>query len=94
MAEYLVGQIIQLKDVISSDVAGLSPVDDSTDAVTVYQPDGTTAVPSPVTHGALNSVIYTAMFTPTMTGWHEYVWTSSSTGAGKGRGRFWVSPVP
>lgn len=92
--EYIVGQVLELTDLISnpnSTPTPNAPVDDATDAVTVYQPDGTTQTPA-VTHGTTG--VYTATFTPAQTGWHEYVWKSTGAGAGAGRGRFFVSPVP
>jgi hypothetical protein len=91
---YVVGQIVFLEDVITDPTTG-QPVDDATDVVTVYQPDGTTASPAPtVTPGASGSGTYTAQFTPTQAGWHEFVWQSTQGGAGASRGWFYVSPVP
>lgn len=92
--QYIVGQVIQLTDLITnpnSTPTPNAPVDDATDALAVYQPDGTTLTPG-VTHGTTG--VYTATFTPTQVGWHEYVFKSTTTGAGAGRGRFFVSPVP
>jgi hypothetical protein len=94
--QYIVGQVIGLTDLITnpnSTPTADQPVDDGSDVVTVYAPDGTSSTPT-VTHGATNSGAYTAQFTPTQTGWHEYVWKSTGSGAGAGRGRFYVSPVP
>lgn len=94
---YIVGQIIQLTDLITnpnSTPTPNAPVDDGTDAVTVYQPDGTSATPLTSHSGATGSGSYTAQFTPSMVGWHEYVFKSTGAGAGAGRGRFFVSPVP
>lgn len=92
--EYIVGQVIVLSDVITnpfSTPTPNAPVDDSTDAVTVYKPDGTTVTPA-VTHGATGN--YSAQITLDQPLWWEYVWRSTTTGAGAGRGRFYVSPVP
>lgn len=98
--EYIPGQVIVLTDVITDPNSTPTPnatVDDNTDVVTVYKPDGTTAAP-PVSHsGAAGSGLYKAQVTPgsTETGWWEYVFKSTgSPGAGAGRGRFYVSAVP
>lgn len=90
--EYVLGQVVLLKDLITDPNTGL-PVDDSTDALTVYKPDGTTAAPAP-THGANGSGAYSAQITVDQSGWWEYLWKSTTTGAGAGRNRFFVSPVP
>jgi hypothetical protein len=100
MSELLQGQLVVLKDLITSDAAGLVPVDDVTDAVMVYKPDGlgglVAVTPAPtVSHvGAANSGQYSAQYTFDQPGWHEIVFTSTTTGAGKGRARVYVSPVP
>jgi hypothetical protein len=91
--QYVIGQVILLKDVIT-DPATSTTLDDSTDAVTVYQPDGTSTVLATNHSGAAGSGQYSAAFTPTQVGWHEYVFKSTGAGAGAGRGRFFVSPVP
>lgn len=94
---YIVGQVIQLTDLITnpnSTPTANAPVDDATDAVTIYQPDGTSTAPTTSHSGSAGSGTYTAQFTPTQTGWHEYVFRSTAGGAGAGRGRFYVSPVP
>lgn len=91
---YIVGQVIQLTDLITnpnSTPTPNAPVDDASEVLTVYLPDGTTQTPA-LTHGVTGT--YTATFTPTQVGWHEYVFKSTTTGAGAGRGRFFVSPVP
>lgn len=89
--EYVVGQVVVFKDLVSSDAAGLVPVDDATDVVTVYKPDGTTATPA-IAHGVTGT--YTASLTVDQSGWWEYVYKSTNTAAGAGRGRFYVSKVP
>lgn len=89
--EYIVGQVIMLKDAITNPALADVLTDDATDVVTVYLPDGTSTTPSP-TRASLGT--YTAQYTPSQTGWHEYVWRSTTTGAGAGRGRFYVAPVP
>lgn len=97
MNTYIVGQIIQLTDLITdpnSTPSANAPVDDSSDAVTIYQPDGTILTPQTNHSGSAGSGTYTAQFTPTQAGWHEYVFKSTGSGAGAGRGRLYVSPVP
>lgn len=91
--EYIIGQIILLQDLITDPATGL-PVNDSSDVVTVYKPDGITTLTPSVTHGSTTPYAQTAQVVPDQSGWWEYVWKSTSTGAGAGRGRFWVSPVP
>lgn len=90
--EYIIGQIILLQDLITDPATGL-PVNDSSDIVTVYKPDGTITSPSP-SHSSTTPYATTAQLTPDQPGWWEYVWKSTTAGAGAGRGRFWVSPVP
>jgi hypothetical protein len=92
MASYIPGQVIVLQDVVTNPVTG-GLVNDATDAVTVYRPDGTTITPA-VTNPS--TATYQAQVTPgaSQTGWWEYVWLSTGAGAGAGRGRFYVSPVP
>ena len=87
------GQIIQFEDAVTDPANGDAPVDDGTDVVTVYLPDGTSVMPG-TSHSGTTPYLTTAQFTPTLAGWHEYVWTSTGGGAGKGRNRFYVSPVP
>lgn len=89
--DYIVGQVIRLKDLITDPNNADAPIDDATDVVTVYQPDGTTSVPSPA-HGVTGT--YTATFTPTQTGMHQYVWKSTGAAAGAGRKYFYVAAVP
>lgn len=98
MNRYIVGQTVFLRVRISDpstgdadDPATQDPVDDGTQSFTVYAPDGTSSVP-PHTHGLTG--VYTATYTTTQDGIHEY--TSLSTGAGTGgwKERFYVSPVP
>jgi hypothetical protein len=92
-SEYILGQIVLLSDLITNPVSGAT-LSDATDAVTVYRPDGTTITPA-VTHpGQDNAAAYDAQITVDQSGWWEYVWRSTTTGAGAGRSRFWVSPVP
>jgi len=94
MSEYIAGQVVVLSDLITnpnSTPTPNAPIDDATDAVTIYKPDGTTAVPA-VAHGTVGN--YSAQITLDQSGWWEYVFTSTGAGAGAGRGRFWVSPVP
>lgn len=91
---YILGQIVFLEDVITDPGNNDAPVDDATDAVTVYQPDRTTETPSTSHSGATGSGTYRAQFTPTQTGHHEYVFRSTGAGAGARRGHFYVSPVP
>jgi hypothetical protein len=95
--QYIVGQVIQLRDLITdpnSTPTANQTVDDGTEALTVYQPDGTSTTPSVSHSGLAGSGLYLALFTPTQIGWHEYVFKSTATGAGAGRGRFFVGPVP
>lgn len=87
---YILGQVIQLRDVISDPITA-QPVDDATVGVTIYRPDGTPTVPS-VTR--LSAGTYVATVLPNLTGWWEYVFMSTGLGAGAGAGRFYVSPVP
>lgn len=87
--EYIVGQPITLSDSVQNAAGVLT--DDATDAALVYKPDGTTAAPS-VSHGTTGQ--YTAVYTPDQAGWHEYVFTSTGAASGRGRGRFYVQPVP
>lgn len=92
--QYVIGQVILLKDVIT-DPATSATLDDSTDQVTVYHVDSGTSTVLATNHsGAAGSGQYSAAFTPTQVGWHEYVFRSTGAGAGAGRGRFFVSPVP
>lgn len=87
---YIIGQPVLLTDTITVPSSG-ALVDDATTSCTVYQPDGTTALPS-VIHDSTG--VYSAAFMPSQNGWHEYVFRSTNTGAGAGRSRFYVSPVP
>lgn len=66
-------------------------IDDATMAVTVYKPDGTSATPT-VTHVALGE--YTAEVTPDQSGYWQFAFQGTSSAPGRGRGRFWVAPVP
>lgn len=94
MSEYIQGQVIVLSDLITnpfSTPTPNAPVDDATDVVTVYKPDGTTTAPGP-THGTTGN--YSAQITLDQAGFWEYVWKSTGAGAGAGRGRFYVQPVP
>lgn len=88
---FIVGQVVILEDVITNPALADVLTDDGSEACVVYLPDGTTVAPV-VTRESLGT--YTAQFTPTLTGNHEYVFTSTGLGAGAGRGRFYVSPTP
>lgn len=97
--EYIPGQIIVLTDVITdpnSTPTPNTPVDDGTDVVTVYKPDGTTVSPGVSPSGSAGSGTYKAQVTAdTTVGWWTYVFKSTgSPGAGAGRGRFYVAKVP
>jgi non-ribosomal peptide synthetase component F len=96
--EYIPGQVVVLTDLITdpnSTPTPNTPIDDNTDAVTVYKPDGTTSTPSVSHSGASGSGTYKAQLTVDQAGWWEYVFRSTGNpGAGAGRGRFYVSPVP
>jgi hypothetical protein len=90
---YIVGQLVGLSDIITRTATGAITSDSST-IVTVYKPDGTTATPA-ITHpGVDDPNAYESQITVDQAGWWEYVFSSTSTAAGKGRGRFYVSPVP
>ncbi len=89
--EYVVGAVVTLKDLISTDPAGLIPIDDATEVITVYKPDGATATPT-VAHGSTGT--YTTQITVDQVGWWEYVGKSTGAAAGARPGRFWVAPVP
>lgn len=102
MAEYLVGQPVSLAVVVTQNdpVTGLpvldsngNPIrlDDASMACTVYKPDLTTLSPT-VTHVSLG--VYTAQVTPDQADWWQYVFSGTTTAPNKGRGRFYVSPVP
>lgn len=91
MSEFIQGQVVLATDLISSDAAGLVPVDDSTNVLMVYKPDQTTATPT-VVHGTTGA--YSAQVTLDQAGWWQFVFTSTATGAGAGRARVYVSPVP
>lgn len=90
MNTYIVGQPIELQDVITNPRTD-ALTDDGTTNVTVYLPNGTTETPA-VIRDSLGT--YLATFTPSVSGWHEYIFRSTNTGAGAGRSRFYVSPVP
>lgn len=90
---YIVGQIVLLSDLIANPTTNV-PVADSTDVVTVYKPDGTTVEPIIVHPGQDNANAYDAQVTVDQPGWWEYVFQSTGAGAGAGRKRFYVSPVP
>lgn len=93
MNSYIVGQLVGLSDVISRTATGVV-VSDSSTTVTVYKPDGTTVQPA-VTHPGIDDPdAYEAQITVDQAGRWEYVWESTSTAAGAGRGRFYVAPVP
>jgi hypothetical protein len=68
--QYIVGQVIGLTDLITnpnSTPTADQPVDDGSDVVTVYAPDGTSSTPT-VTHGATNSgAVVTQQYTPALT---------------------------
>lgn len=73
------------------DPATQDPVDDSTVAMTVYIPDGTTESPS-LTH--VSTGTYEGQFTPAIPGQYQYYTLSTGMAAGRGKGRFWVADVP
>ncbi len=87
---YIVGQVVRMADVITNQQTG-ALVDDATEALTVYKPDGST-VSVPVTHESLGN--YSGQYAPDVQGWYEYVFNSSNGATGRGRGRFYASPVP
>jgi hypothetical protein len=90
---YIVGQLVLLSDLITRTASGAT-VTDPTDVVTVYKPDGTTVTPSVVHPGVDDPNAYEAQITVDQPGWWEAVFNSTSTGAGAGRTRFYVSSVP
>lgn len=89
---YLIDQPILLVDLITDPRTG-DPVADPSDAVTVFQPDGTPSTP-PTIVDPDDPNGYAAVFVPSMAGWHEYIWRSTGAGSGAGRKTFYVSPVP
>jgi hypothetical protein len=94
MSELLVGQLVVATIVITNPAAANAPVDDPTDALTVYRPDQTTLTPTVNHVGAAGSGTYTAQVTFDQPGWWEFVSSATTTGAGKGRAKVYVSPVP
>lgn len=88
--EYIPGQLVVLTDTISNPTNS-QLADDSTEALTVYKPDGTTTSPG-INHASTG--VYNAQLVLDMPGWWEYVFKSTGAAAGAGRGRFFVSPVP
>lgn len=94
--EYIVGQVIVLQDLITNPFSTPTPnvpVDDPTDAVIVYKPDGTTVTLS-VVHGANGSGAYSGSIALDQPGWWTYVWRATTTGAGAKKKSFYVAPVP
>jgi len=90
---YIVGQLVGLSDVITRTSTGAVTSDAST-TCTVYKPDGTVAILGVAHPGTENPSAYESQITVDQVGWWEYVFLSTSTAAGAGRGRFYVSPVP
>jgi hypothetical protein len=96
MNKYPLGAVVQLKDLITDQDTGL-PVDDATEALTIYKPDGTSSLPT-VAPGATGH--YSATITVDQAGFWTYTWRATGTGAGAGgggvdeAGRFWVMPPP
>lgn len=96
---YIVGQVVLLRSRLSDpstgdpdDPATQTTVDDPSEAMTVYLPDGTSVSVSGIQH--VGTGIYTWEFTPSQSGWHEYVDQSNGAARGRGRNRFYASPVP
>lgn len=87
---YIIGQTILLIDTLTDPLTS-TLIDDSSEAVTVYQPDSAAVTPA-VTHVSLG--VYTAEYDAVQAGWHEYVWRSTGAASGASRGTFYVSPVP
>ena len=95
---YIVGQVVLLRDRLSDPSTGdidnpatQTAVDDATEQITVYKPDGTTTSLG-VTH--VSTGVYTAQFLADTPGWYEYVGQSTGSAAGAGRNRFYVASVP
>jgi hypothetical protein len=94
---YLIDQPVFLRAYLTdpstgdpNDAATQDPVDDSTIALTVYAPDGTTQTPS-LTHVATGE--YTTSITPDQAGTWWYYSLSIGNAAGRNRERFYVEPV-
>lgn len=87
---YFVGQVVIMRDVITNQRTGVL-TDDATETLTLYRPDGTTVGVS-LTHDSLGN--YSGQYAPDQTGWWEYLFSSTNGATGKGRWRFYVSPVP
>jgi hypothetical protein len=88
--EYLLGSVILLTDTITNPSTG-TLTDDATEALTVYEPDG---VSQAIGLAHSGTGVYSAQYTATKVGWHEYVFSSTGTAAGAARGRFYVQAVP
>jgi hypothetical protein len=90
---YIVGEVIELNDLVTDPSNNNAPVTGATDVLTVYQPDQTTVTPSVTDSGG---GVYRADFIPTMAGWHQALFevAEGNPGAGAGRTVFWVAPVP
>ena len=93
MSTYIVGQVVLLSDLITNPSTD-APIVDATTICTVYKPDGTSSVLSVVHPGQDDADAYDAQVTVDQAGWWEYVFLSTGAGAGAGRNRFYVSPIP
>jgi hypothetical protein len=88
---YIVGQVVLFQDVITNQQTSVL-TDDATESITFFRPDGTTVTGTAIAHPSLGT--YTAQYAPDQAGWWEYLFASTNGATGRGRGRFYVSPVP
>jgi len=95
---YVVGQVVFLRARLSDpttgdadDPATQTPVDDPTEVITVYKPDGTTSTPALV-HASTG--VYTTSVTVDTDGYWTYYSNSVGPAAGADKERFYVMPVP
>lgn len=95
MSELLDGQLVAVTAVVTTPPPANTPVDDPTVALSIFL-NGVPVTPAPaVSHvGAAGSGTYTADFTLAGSGWWEFVFSGTTTAAGKGRARVYVSSVP
>ena len=95
---YIVGQVVQLRARLSDpatgdpdDPATQTAVDDPTEVITVYKPDGTNSAPA-LTH--VSTGVYTALITVDQAGYWTYGSNSTGAAAGADKESFRVVPIP
>lgn len=95
---YIVGQVVRLRARLSDPDTGdpddpttQDPVDDATEVLTVYKPDGTSSTPA-LTH--VSTGVYTVNVTVDQAGYWTYGSNSTGPAAGADKESFRVVPIP